>query len=440
MSWREALGDKLISDEGAAQLVKPGDKVTMGSFLSTPYTLCESLYARREELSGVRIDHSAGLFAWIRSEDDRRSFEVHDNYATGFNREAANSGMVEYFPVGLWRGHELPRGMNDAPDVYMVPVSPPDQHMNCSFGTAIWFSRTLIPRAKIVVAEVHEDFIRTGGENYIHESEIDYFVEAKQRTGVLPVPPRTEEEIRITEVVCALVSSELIHDRDTIQIGVGTVSAALAEYLGDKQDLGIQTEIFSGGMAKLVVNGVATGKYKTLHKRKAVAGGCVALADDELQMINENPNFELYDFCYVDDVRMLVQHDNLVAVNNAILVDLTGQVASETIGTKVWSGVGGQTAFMIASQYSNGGRSVSVLPSSHVVDGQRVSNILPVLPEGTVVTVPRTFVDYVVTEHGIANLRGKTVRERIGELISVADPDFRQDLRRAAAERYGISL
>ena len=150
--------------------------------------------------------------------------------------------------------------------------------------------------------------------------------------------------------------------------------------------------------------------------------------------------FELYDFGYVDDIRILVQHDNLVAINNALMVDLTGQVASETIGPRVHTGVGGQTAFSIAANYSKGGRSITVLPSSHVIEGQRVSRIVPSLPEAAVVTVPRTLVDYVVTEHGIAALRGKSIRERVGELIAVAHPDFRAELKSEAKRLHNVSI
>jgi 4-hydroxybutyrate CoA-transferase len=222
-------------------------------------------------------------------------------------------------------------------------------------------------------------------------------------------------------------------------MGVGTVSAALGLYLGEKQDLGVQTELITGGIAQLVRDGVVTGKYKTLHREKVVGSALVALDEEEMRLIDGNPTFELYDFGYTDDVRMLLQHDNLVAVNNALLVDLTGQIASESFGTRIWTGVGGQTAFMIAAQYSRGGRSIIVLPSSHLIEGQRVTRIVPVLPEGTLVTVPRTLVDHVVTEHGIASLRGKTVRERIGELIAVAHPDFRSELKSEAKRLYGVA-
>ena len=239
-------------------------------------------------------------------------------------------------------------------------------------------------------------------------------------------------EIAVTEVICTLVASELVQDRDTLQIGIGTVSASMALYLHDKHDIGIQTELLTGGVADLVREGVATGKYKTLHKGKVVGSILVVLAAEELAYIDGNPAFELYDFGYTDDLRLLIQHENFVAINNALLVDLTGQVTAEYVGPRIWSGAGGQTVFSVAACYSKGGRSISVLPSSHVVDGERRSRIVPTLEAGTVVTVPRTFVDHVVTEYGIATLRGKTIRERAQELISIAHPDFRAELEKQA--------
>jgi acyl-CoA hydrolase len=271
-------------------------------------------------------------------------------------------------------------------------------------------------------------------------SEVDLFCIGEQPTGNLPIPPRTEEETMVTEVICSLVAGELVQDRDTVQIGVGTVSAALGVYLGDKHDLGIQTELVTGGIAQLVRDGVVTGKYKTLHREKVVGSACVALPEEDLRLIDGNPVFELYDFGYTDDIRMLMRHRNLVAVNNTLMIDLTGQVCSETIGSKVWTGVGGQTAFMIAAQYSPGGRSIIVCPSSHLVQGERRTRIVGALPEGAVVTVPRTLVDYVVTENGIATLKGKTVRERVGELIGVAHSDFQGELRSEAKRLYGITV
>jgi 4-hydroxybutyrate CoA-transferase len=439
MDWQTAVGSKLTTPQEAVGVVASGNRVTVAPFTCTPFTLCGALYQRRGQLENVRIDHPAGLFAWVRPEDEN-GFAVRDNYATPLNREMVNSGRVDYLPIGRWRADELPAGFDGDIDVFLVPLSPPDKQGYCSFGPGVWMSRKMALGAKRVIAEVHENFIRTGGENFIHVSQVDAFCAATQPTGNLPIPPRTDEETLVVEVACTLVASELVHDRDTVQMGVGTVSAAVGLYLGEKQDLGIQTELITGGIAQLVRDGVVTGKYKTLHREKVVGSALVALDEEEMRLIDGNPVFELYDFGYTDDVRMLVQQDNLVAINNALLVDLTGQVASESLGPRIWTGVGGQTAFMIAAQYSRGGRSIIMLPSSHLIDGQRVTRIVPVLPEGTLVTVPRTLVDYVVTEHGIASLRGKTVRERIGELITVSHPDFRSELKAEARRMYGISV
>jgi len=439
MDWRSQIGDKFTSAAEAVKIVESGHRVGVAPFTCTPFTLCEALYARGSHLNGVEVEHAAGLFAWLRPGEEN-GFAVRDNYATPLNREMVQAGKVDYLPIGRWRADEVAPGYDRPLDVFMVPLSPPDKQGYCSFGPGVWISKRLAQGASSVIAEVHENFIRTGGDNFIHVGEVDLFCEAARPTGDLPIPPRTDEETLVVEVACTLVASELVHDRDTVQMGVGTVSSALGLYLGEKHDLGVQTELITGGIANLVRNGVVTGKYKTLHREKVVGSALVALDEEEMRLIDGNPVFELYDFGYTDDVRLLLQQDNLVAVNNALLVDLTGQIASESIGHKVWTGVGGQTAFMIAAQYSRGGRSIIVLPSSHLIDSERVTRIVPLLPEGTLVTVPRTLVDYVVTEHGIASLRGKTVRERIGELIGVAHPDFRGELKSEAKRLYGISV
>ena len=436
MRWQERAGKKLMSSDEAVAVVESGHCVTVAPFTSTPVTLCEALYRKRGELRNVRIDHAAGLYSWVR-EGDGGSFEVHEIYGTAVNRDLVNRGRLEYLPLAVWRAGEVPAGFHPAPDVFLVAVSPPDARGFCSFGSGVWFSKLLSESAKTVIAEVHEDFIRSGGDNFVHLSRLDRICLAEPAPPP-PIPPRNEEEAVNTEVICRLVAAELVHDRDTLQIGIGTVSAALGIYLGDKHDLGIQTELLTGGIATFLREGVITGKYKTLHTGKVVASACALLSQEEFAILDGHPAFELYDFGYTDDVRFLVRQNNLMAINNALLVDLTGQIASETIGPRIWSGVGGQLAFMIAAQYSPGGRSISVLPSSHVIGGKRVSRVVGALPEGTAVTVPRTLVDYVVTEQGIASLRGKTVRERIGELVAVAHPDFRAELREQAKRLYGI--
>ena len=438
MNWREMVSGKLMSPADAVQAVKSGDTVAIAAINCTPYTLCQALYDRRAELNEVRIDHPAPLFPWVQTGDEGH-FTLHDLYATPADRAAVNAGKVEYRPVARWRSDIPPDGFVARPDVYMLPVSPPDRHGYCSFGPGVFFSPTFCRTATTVLGEVHENFIRTGGDNFVHVSQLDRLCEAAAPSGALPVGPRSEEEDFVTEVIGTLVSSELVNDRDTVQIGIGTIASAMRAFLGEKEDLGIQTEIITGGIAELVRQGVVTGKYKSRHQGKVVAS--IALVpEDELAIIDGNPAFELYEFGYVDDVRYLMQQDNLVAINNALQIDLTGQVAAETIGSMIWSGVGGQTAFAIAANYSNGGRSISVLPSTSLVEGERVSRIVSTLPGGAAVTIPRTMVDYVVTEHGIAHLRGKSLRERAQELIAIAHPDFRSELRQEGNRAFNLGM
>ncbi len=436
--WRTMAGDKLMTPAEAVKAVKSGDRVAVAAINCTPFTLCEALYQRRAELENVRIDHPASLFPWVRPGDEG-PFDLHELYATAVNREMVNAGRVSYRPVARWREGLPPDGFVADPDVYMVPVSPPDRLGYCSFGPGVFFSPSFCRDARTVVAEVHENFIRTGGDNYVHISRLDRLCEAAAPTGTLPAAPRSDEESLATEVIGTLVAAELINDGDTLQIGIGTVAAAMAAFLGEKEDLGIQSEIITGGVPEMVRQGVINGRRKTRHKGKAV-GSIALVGEDELALMDGSPAYELYEFSYSDDVRALIEQDNLVAINNALQVDLTGQVAAESIGPAVWSGVGGQTAFAIAANYSRGGRSITVLPSASMVNGQRVSRIVPLLPEGSVVTIPRTLVDYVVTEHGIARLRGKTVRERAQELIAIAHPDFHSELRREGNRAYRIGI
>jgi 4-hydroxybutyrate CoA-transferase len=436
MRWQDRVGSKLVSAEKAVARIASGHTVGVGTYTCTPQTLCRALAerGRRGELENVRIDHAAALFCWT-SPDLRRAFALHDNFATPFNRPAIHEAAVDYLPISVWQSGITPPHYDANPDFYLVPVSPPDAHGYCSFGPGVWFSNLLCRGAKQVIAEVHPEFIRTGGDNFVHVGEIDWFVEAEDvATSVVPPgAPPSEEEVAATDTICNLVAAELVRDGDTLQLGIGTVSSALAKFLGFRNDLGIQTELITGGTADLVKAGVVTGKYKSMYPGKVVGSALVALGPDELALIDGNPVFEMYDFGTTDDLRRLAQQKNFVAVNNALVVDLTGQVSAESFDHRPFTGVGGQSVFMIAGAYSEGGHSVSVLPSSsRPAGGARVSRIVAGFPPGTAITVPRTFVDYVVTEHGIAQLRGKSVRQRAAALIEVAHPAFREELRTQA--------
>ena len=426
----------------AVRRIKPGDAVAVAPFTCTPQTLCQALLARIRsgDLDRVRIDHPASLSPWCEP-DVLDAIELHDNYATPFNRAAVHAGRVEYLPIGLWKTDTVPDGFTTRPDVFLVPVSPPDRNGWCSFGPGVWLSGTLSRNAALVIAEVHEDFIRTGGENHIHVDRLDVIVEADAPTGGgAPTAALSDEEVAAVEVICTLVAAELVADGDTLQMGVGTVASALGMYLDDKHDLGIQTELITGGIIDLVERGVVTGNRKTIHPRKVVGSALVALPADEMARIDGHPMFELYDFGHTDDLRRLIQIEHFVTVNNALQVDLTGQVSAESIGQHLYTGVGGQTVFMIAGAYSPGGHSVSVTPSSSVpsATGERVSRIVPALDPGGVVTVPRTYVDYVVTEQGIAELRGKTIKERVRALLEVSHPDFRDHIEDEARRLHAL--
>ncbi len=438
-AWQDKCGDKLVSLETAMAGIKSGQTIHIAPYTTTPTTLCHGLkaYILQQGLTGMRIDHPAAAVSWTDPELIH-ALRLKDHYATPANRTACHNGGMDYLPVGIWKSWEIPPGFVQNPDVFFVPVSPPDEHGFCSFGSGVWLSPTVKRKAKRVIAEVHPEYIRTHGENFIHVDEIDLLVEAQpQPPGVAP-PPTSAEDIAAVEAICTQVAVELINDGDTLQMGVGTVSASLGHFLDFRNDLGIQTELITGGIVDLVERGVITGTRKSWHPGKVVGSAFVTLPDDELARVHNNPVFELYDFGYTDDLRRVIQQENFVAVNNALQVDLTGQLSAEALDHRPYTGVGGQTVFMLAGAYSPGGKSISVLPSSAVPSGtsQRLSRIVPTLGAGAPVTVPRTYVDYVVTEFGIAELRGKTLQQRAHAMIDIAHPDFRDELRTEAQRLY----
>lgn len=441
-AYQEQLGPKLVSLETAVGQIESGSIVAAAPYSCSPMTLCRGLAERgaRGEVEGIRIDHLAAFFPWT-DPTWAHAFQLVDTYATPANRAACIAGEISHMPVGPWREYEMPAGFSNAPDTYLVPVSPPDALGYCSFGPGVWFSGTMVRNAKRVIAELHPDFIRTGGENYVHIDQIDLFVEAEDNAGASAAPGLSAEEIDSTETICNLVAATLVNDGDTLQMGVGTVASQVGQYLGFKNDLGIQTELITGGIAELVQQGVVTGRNKTINRGKVVGSAFVGLDPAEAKLIDGNPTFELYDFGYTDDLRRLIQIDNFVTINNAMAVDLTGQIAAESFDSRPYTGVGGQAVFMMAGSYSPGGKSVSVVPSSSVLStsGERVSRIVAGLPPGTPVSVPRTFVDFVVTEYGIAELRGRSVNERVGALIEIAHPDFRDELRSEGRRLYNAS-
>lgn len=437
MDWKQRYADKLMSPEDAVKLVTSGEKVWIGMFTSTPETLSQALYNRHTELRGVELHAYVAPFVWATPEA-KEAFRLVSAFTTPADRQQVHAGTADYLPLGNFRETYIKDAL-DHFDKAIVKTSPPDENGFLSFGSALWANRTACDVAREIICEVDERLIRTYGENYLHISEVTALAEHRVGDDREPViPPRTDEVIAATEVIGTILADELINDGDTLQIGIGDVTAALAVYLGGKHDLGIQTELIPGGVMELVEQGVITGKYKKVAPGKVVGSAFAAVPPEELAKAHLNPKVELWDFCHTDDLRTLVRQENFVAINNALQIDLTGQVTAETLNGKVYSGPGGQTVFAVAASYCEGGRSIIAVPSASTVNGERRSRIVGGLLPATMVTVPRTFVDYVVTEQGIAKLRGKTVRGRVEEIISVAHPDFRGELRKEAQKLFSV--
>jgi 4-hydroxybutyrate CoA-transferase len=437
--WREKYADKLVSAREAMSIVKSGDTVWMGLLNSVPVTLCGGLVELAPDLRDVTVYSCLTPFNWDRPEI-LEHFRIVGAYAGPLERAAVQEGRFDYIPVAGFRDGRMPNGWHLDYDVAALPISPPDDEGWCSFGGAVFFNPTLVTLTKQLVGEVHPEYIRTGGQNRIHISRFARLTEAAGPPPAAPIPPRSEETVYAAEVICTLTAAELVNDRDTLQIGIGDVSAAMCLYFTDKHDLGIHTELLPGGIIDLVEQGVITGNYKgPIHPGKVVASVIAGLPPEELARIDGHPDFELYDFSHTDDMATILQLQHFVAINNALFVDLTGNAASETMGPRVFTGPGGQPTFSYAASVTNA-KSIIVLPSSQLVNNERQPRIMATLPEGSTVTAHRAFVDYVVTEQGVAHLSGKTLRQRIGELISVAHPDFRADLKAEAKKLYGITI
>jgi 4-hydroxybutyrate CoA-transferase len=436
-NWRAQLGAKLVSPEVAVEHIKSGDRITLSIAQVTPFTLCAALAGRLMEIENVVVNHSAALFNWDLPGIGER-FRLESFYLSPIGRELFAAGPAEFVPVSYYREGTLPPGLDNF-NVYLLTVSPPDEFGMVNFGDVQIMSKLLSRNADLVIAEIDENSVRICGDNALHISEIDWFVERTPDAPVPPLvaPPVPEEERMTVEAICGAVARELIPDRATLQVGVGSTSGALMSHLTKHHDLGMQTEIIPWGTTNLVRDGVMTGKYKKLFPGLVVGSGfAVATPRDQLEYANGNPTFQLYDFNFTDDIRLIAREDGLISVNNALAVDLTGQVGSESIGPRMYTGTGGQTAFGIGSTMA-GGKSIVVLPSTAIVKGERVSRITPSLLPAAVFTLPRTFVHHVVTEYGIATLKGKSLRERARELIAIAHPDFRAELAIEARRMYG---
>ena len=437
INWREEYHRKEVLANEAVKLIKPGDFVVC-PVGRDPLAIGMAIATHREELKGLRMFMGSPTFdfGWYDlGWEDFFSITLGYTFPRGVASDCLAEKRADASIGGLFIFNEFP-DLWDL-DVVIVEISPPDDNGFCSFGSSVYDKRHWVTKAKLVIAEVNERLIRTCGDNFVHVSQIDYFVE-HPHTGRTPgevslagrpLPPVTEEQRRIAQYV-----SSLIEDGDTIQVGQGGTSEALirADLLDNKQDIGWHSEVTPGGIVRLVMSGVISGQRKTIDRGKAVATAIGGGTIEEMNFVHLNPMFELRDMDYTHDPRVISQLDNIVTINNALEVDLTGQANAESKGSQMFSGAGGLLAFSIGAHLAKNGRSVIVLPST--AQGGAISRIVPMLHSK--VTVPHTLADYVVTEWGIARLRGKTQRQRAEELVAVTHPDFRDELMEAAKSLY----
>jgi len=421
VTWSDEYRGKLMSATDALKAVRSGERVWIQSGCGTPSTLVDALVARAQELHEVEIVHMKTLG---NAEYTLPEFEGHFRHRglfLGENvREAVAAGRADYTPIflseieGLFERGELPL------DVVLMQVSPPDAHGYMSLGTTVDCTLTAVRCARCVIAEVNPRMPRTHGDTFVHISQITAVVETEHPLLEMQAEPFTDLHLRVARNVASLIP-----DGATLQTGIGGIPEAVLACLEDKRDLGIHTEMVPDGVIELMERGVINGARKTLLRGKAVAAfvlGTQRLFD----FIHDNPAFEFRLIQFTNDPFVVARNDRMVAINSAIQVDLTGQVCADSMGTRPYSGFGGQLDFIRGAARSKGGVPIIALPAT--AKKGAVSRIVPVLEPGAGVVTSRADVHYVVTEHGVAYLHGKSLRERAEALIGIADPRYRQEL------------
>ena len=429
MSWSEDYRSKRMSAAQALDAVHSGDRVWIQSGCGTPSVLVDALVARAPHVRDVEVVHMMTLGAADYTKPEYEGHFRHRGLFLGANvREAVAAGRADYTPIflseieGLFESGSLPL------DVVLMQVSPPDAHGFVSLGTTVDCTLTAARCAKIVIAEVNERMPRTHGETAIHVSRISAIVETSRPLLELHPEPFTAMHRRIAENVASLIP-----DGATLQTGIGGIPDAVMACLEDKHDLGIHSELVGDGVIDLMESGVLNGERKSIHRGKAVISFVLG-SQRLIDYIRDNPAFEFRPICYTNDPFVVARNDKMVAINAALQIDLTGQVCSDSLGVKPYSGFGGQVDFIRGAARSKGGVPIIALPST--AKKGTISRIAPMLDPGAGVVTSRADVHYVVTEHGIAFLHGKTLRERAEALIAIADPRFRDELEDFAVRSH----
>lgn len=419
-----------ISAAEAVKVIKSGDNVFIHTAAATPNDLVQAMVSRAEELRGVEIYHlhTEGAAAYTRPEY-AKSFHTNSLFTGSNCRNAVASGEADFIPCFLSEVPIMFRRKVLPVDVALIQVSPPDKHGFTSMGVSVDASLAAVEMAERVIAQVNPNMPRTHGDGLVHVRNFDAMVWSDQPVFEIAAHEPTDTERRIGEHIAGM-----IEDGSTLQMGIGAIPDAVLSFLGNHKDLGIHTEMFSDGVVPLVESGVINNKLKKKHPYTIVSGfliGSRALYD----FVDDNPFVRMLDIEYVNDTRVIRQNPKVVSINSAIEVDLTGQVCADSIGTRIYSGVGGQMDFIRGASLSDGGKPIIALPS---VTRKGESRISAFLKQGAGVVTTRAHVHYVVTEHGVATLYGKSLRKRARALIDIAHPDHRAQLEEEAFARFKV--
>lgn len=432
MDWLSQYEPKKVSAEEALHALRSGYRIFVTGNASVPQRLLEALSQRALELSDltllqvliiVKADYVTPEFA--------PHLRVNSLFISPSIREAVNAGRADFTPVFL---SEIPRLFKTGRlpiDVALIQVSPPDRYGYCSYGTEVGVTKTAAESAKLVIAEVNPHMPRTLGDSFIHVGKIDYVVEVDYPLPEVQMAISSPEQESIANHLAAIIP-----DGATLQMGIGGIPDAVLRKLYNHQHLGVHTELFSDGVVDLVAAGVITNERKTLHPGKIIAGflmGTQRLYD----FVDDNPIVELHPTEYINDPFVIAKNDRMVSINSALQVDLTGQVCADSMGTYLYSGVGGQVDFVRGAARSNGGMPIIAMLST--AKDETVSRIVSTLEPGAGVVTTRNDVHYVATEYGVADLYGRTVRERARALVEIAHPKFRAELAEAAERLYHVS-